>query len=101
MPYLIQTSDDLEKTELRETLRQAHRDHLAAHAALILASGAILEDDGVSIVGGMTLLDTDDRATARQFADDDPYAQAGLHKHTMVVRWRRRWWEGTFQGSGV
>jgi len=98
MPYLIQARDNLEKTELRETLRDDHRAHLAAQGEKILASGAILADDGQTIVGGMTIIDTDDRSEAEQFAATDPYAIAGLHLNTMVVRWRKRWWDGEFLG---
>jgi len=99
MPYLIQTRDDLEKSDLRETLREAHRDHLRAQGSKVLASGAILADDGVSIVGGMNILDTNDRTEADQFAASVPYALAGLHLGTMVVRWRKRWWDGEFRGA--
>ena len=99
MPYLIQARDDLDKTDLRETLRDEHRAHPATQGEKILASGAILADDGKTIVGGMTIFDTDDRAEAEHFAATDPYAIAGLHLNTMIVRWRRRWWDGEFLGS--
>ena len=96
MPYLIQTRDHIEINDRRETLRNEHRAHLADYGNLILASGAILADDGETIVGGMTILDTDDRAEAENFAASDPYATAGLHAHTMIVKWRKRWWDGGF-----
>jgi len=96
MPYLIQTRDHIENSGMRETLRNEHRAHLVDYGDLILASGAILADDGDTIIGGMTILDTDNRAEAENFAASDPYAVAGLHVHTMVVRWRKRWWDGDF-----
>lgn len=80
----------------REAIREAHRIHLRSIDNKLLASGALLADDGQTVIGGISLIDTDDRAEAEKFADEDPYAKAGIRKETLILKWRRRWWDGSF-----
>jgi len=98
MPYLIYAVDFPGMENKREECRQAHRDFLKSYGNLVLASGALLEEDG-TIIGGVSLLDTEDKTEAERFAYDDPYAKAGIRVKTIVQRWRRRWWEGVFLGN--
>ena len=100
MPYLILAEDRPGMDSERERVREAHRAHLAAAGEGLLASGAILAEDGVTVVGGASLLDTDDEAAARAFEADDPYAAAGIRAKVTVVRWRLRWWRGAFRADG-
>lgn len=99
MPYLIYAIDFPEMELKRESIRQAHRDYLKSHGAKILASGALLDEDGKTIIGGISLFDTNDRTEAERFAYDDPYARAGIRAKTSIHRWRKRWWNGFFLGD--
>ncbi len=96
MPYLIYALDFKNKAKQREKIREAHRTHLRSMGKKLLASGALLDDDGQTVIGGISLIDTDDFAEAQKFAYDDPYAKAGIRKETQVLKWRKRWWEGEF-----
>ena len=96
MPYIISAVDHEGKEDLRENLRQEHRAHLKLAGKKLLGSGALLDDEGVKIIGGMSILDTEDKSEAQKFADEDPYSKAGIRKVTTVVKWRRRWLEGEF-----
>ena len=80
----------------RETCREQHRAHLKSAGKMLLASGALLADDGVTIIGGISLLDTDSRAVAEKFAFKDPYEKNGIRKETKIIRWRKRWFNGDF-----
>ncbi|WP_430246560.1 YciI family protein (plasmid) [Neorhizobium sp. DAR64861/K0K2] len=100
MPYLIIAKDHLDRQDDRERIRDAHRSHLASIGKKLLASGALLADDGETIVGGASLLDTDDEEEARRFESEDPYAKAGIRAEVTIVRWRLRWWKGLFNGAG-
>ena len=62
----------------RDELLEAHRAHLAAQGVKLLASGALLGDDGNHIEGGASLLDTEDFKEAVRFETQDPYAKAGI-----------------------
>jgi uncharacterized protein YciI len=96
MPFLIYAVDHEGRDTLRESLREAHRTHLRSAGSSLLASGALLADDHATVIGGISLLDTEHRAEAELFAAADPFAKAGLRRETHVIYWRRRWWEGSF-----
>lgn len=81
---------------VREPLREAHRRYLKSQGRRLIASGAVLADDGVTVIGGMSILDTESRQEAEEFAACDPYAHAGIRKTTQIQRWRRRWIDGEF-----
>ncbi|PID61607.1 MAG: hypothetical protein CSB44_06115 [Gammaproteobacteria bacterium] len=100
MPYLILAFDHPHMDEARENVREAHRAHLASQGARLLASGALLEEDSGTIIGGASLLDTEDAEEARTFEADDPYARAGIRKDVTIVPWRLRWWRGMFDADG-
>lgn len=97
MAYLIYAIDHENKDTQRENLRDAHREHLKSIGKKLLASGALLDDEGTKIIGGISLIDTDDRKEAENFANNDPYGKAGIRKEIKVIRWRRRWIDGEFQ----
>lgn len=100
MAYLILARDYPDKEREREAVRQAHRDYLASFGTKLLASGALLDEDGKKIVGGSSLLDTDDLNEAIRFESDDPYAKAGIRKDVNIIPWRLRWWVGEFNPDG-
>lgn len=96
MPYLIYAIDNDGQDTIRETLRDAHRTHLRSIGKKLLASGALLDDDKKTIIGGMSLIDSESKEEAERFAANDPYSKAGLRRETHVLYWRKRWWEGSF-----
>lgn len=100
MAYLILAYDHPGMHERREGLRQAHRHYLAAQGKRLLSSGALLDASGTKVIGGASLLDTDDHSEAASFEADDPYARAGLRARVEIVRRRLRWWMGAFNLEG-
>lgn len=94
MPYLIYALDYENMDSIREKMRTEHREHLQSVGKKLLASGALLNEDGKTVIGGISLLDTNDYEEAKKFAFDDPYQKAGLRKETKILKWRKRWWEG-------
>ncbi|WP_292287261.1 YciI family protein [Marivita sp.] len=79
-----------DKTGALET-RKANRD---AHLAYIDATGVVeqagplLDDDG-QMIGSLVILDVKDMSAARDWADNDPYAKAGLFENVNLVAWKR------------
>lgn len=100
MAFLITSYDHPGMDSTREAVRDAHRQHLASVGKKLLASGALLGEDGTTIIGGASLLNTDDYAEAARFEAEDPYAKAGIRKTVTIVPWRLRWWVGCFDPSG-
>ncbi len=96
MPYLIYARDFEEMDAQREQIRDAHREHLRSIGDKLLASGALLDEDGITVIGGISLIDTEARSEAEKFAYNDPYAKAGIRDETLILKWRQRWWNGSF-----
>ncbi|MCA3133281.1 MAG: YciI family protein [Rhodocyclaceae bacterium] len=94
MPYAIQTTDKPGSAALRASTRPAHLDYLKVHQHLLLAAGALIEDDGTGGSGGVLLVDTDDRAVAERFIAEDPFTLAGLFEKVTVTRWRKAFFDG-------
>jgi len=94
MPYAIQTTDKPGTAELRLSERPAHLEYLTANQHLLLAAGALIDDDGTGGKGGILLVDTDDRAVAEQFIANDPFTKAGLFEKVTVTRWRKAFFDG-------
>jgi uncharacterized protein len=74
---------------VRAENRPAHLAHLKAHEAQILVAGPLLGDDGQAPVGSLLVMDFGDPEAARKFADDDPYAKAGLFQSVDIRPWRK------------
>ena len=101
MPYLIYAEDYNNKDHIRESIRISHRDYLKSIGKHLLASGALLSDDGLTVIGGISLVDFDEEEDALKFANNDPYAKAGIRKTTKIIKWRKRWWDGEFLCTGT
>jgi uncharacterized protein YciI len=61
---------------------------------VLLAAGALIDDDGTGGKGGILLVDTDDRAVAERFIAEDPFTKAGLFEKVTVTRWRKAFFDG-------
>jgi uncharacterized protein YciI len=92
MPYAILTFDKPNGDELRSRLRPEHVAYLDARKHLMLAGGAMLDENGRPH-GGIILIDTDDRAIADAFAASDPFNQGGLFEQVKVIRWRKSFFD--------
>jgi len=89
MPYAIIAEDRPDGAALRGEKRPEHLDYLDANKHLLLAAGAQFADDGTTPIGSILLVDVDDRAAAEAFAQNDPFAQAGLFRSVTIVPWRK------------
>lgn len=89
MPYVIVTKDKPDSLDLRTSVRGVHLEYLVANKDKLLAAGAMIEDDGTGGHGGVLIVDTDDRAEAEAFIENDPFTKAGLFESVTVSRWRK------------
>jgi uncharacterized protein YciI len=94
MPYVVITKDKPNSLALRERVRAEHLDYLTEHKAKLLAAGAQIADDGTGGYGGVIIVDTDDRAEAEAFIQNDPFTKAGLFDMIQVTRWRKAFFAG-------
>ena len=94
MPYAIITEDKPDMLATRLSVRDVHLDYLIENQHLLLAAGALLEDDGSGGSGGILLVDVDTRAEAEAFIADDPFTKAGLFAQVTITRWRKSFLDG-------
>jgi uncharacterized protein YciI len=72
-------------------IRKANRE---SHLAYIDATGVVnqagpLLDDAEQMIGSLVILDVADMAAAQGWADNDPYAKAGLFESVELIPWKR------------
>ncbi|WP_439120128.1 YciI family protein [Marivita sp.] len=72
-------------------IRKANRE---SHLAYIDATGVVnqagpLLDDAEQMIGSLVILAVADMAAAQGWADDDPYAKAGLFESVELIPWKR------------
>ena len=71
--------------------RKANRE---AHLAYIDATGVVdqagpLLDETDQMIGSLVILNVADMAAARDWANNDPYAKAGLFESVDLIPWKR------------
>jgi uncharacterized protein YciI len=87
MTFVILTKDKPEGFDLRHAERPAHLNYLKEQDAILLAAGPFLDDQD-RMIGSMLIVDVATEAEARRFAENDPFAKAGLFVSTEIRKWR-------------
>ena len=93
MPYVVQTKDKPGSSKIRADNRAVHIEYLTSQQHLLLAAGALIEDDGTGGNGGVLIVDTDDRKEAERFINNDPFTKAGLFEKVTITRWRKAFFD--------
>ena len=73
---------------------QTRKDNREAHLAYIEATGVVAQagpllDDAGEMCGSLVILDVTDRTAAQDWADNDPYAKAGLFASVELIAWKK------------
>jgi hypothetical protein len=72
---------------------QTRLDNRAAHLAYIEDTGVVAQAgpllDGDNMIGSLIILDVADMAAAQGWADNDPYAKAGLFQSVDLIVWKK------------
>ncbi|MCH9824973.1 MULTISPECIES: YciI family protein [Lentibacter] len=71
--------------------RKANRDaHLAyiAETGVVAMAGPLLDEAG-EMAGSLVILDVADASAAQSWADNDPYAKAGLFSDVRIQPWKK------------
>mgnify|MGYP001979673941 FL=1 len=89
MPYAIFSMDKPGTLQLRNDTRLEHREFLASQMHVLFAAGPLIEDETDNGIGSVTVLDTEDRAVAKEFAESDPYYKVGLYESVIIRRWKQ------------
>ncbi len=72
---------------------QTRLDNRSAHLAYIEETGVVAQAgpllNGDAMIGSLIILEVEDLAAAQSWADNDPYAKAGLFKSVELVPWKK------------
>ena len=93
MPFAIITRDKPGHSHLRDQNQAAHKAYLDDRKAILLAAGAMLDDDGASAHGGILIVDVETREAAENFVNADPFSAAGLFENVRITRWRKAFFQ--------
>ena len=83
MDFVITCVDKPGSLELRAATREAHLGYLRAAGAALKLAGPMLDEQGRPI-GSLLVVEAADEAGAQAFADEDPYAKAGLFERVEI-----------------
>ena len=89
MAWMIVSEDSPQGPVLRKdrALMDAHWAYEQSIKDKILCAGSLRDDDGVTPVGSLLVLDVASRAEAMALLDADPATIAGLRTNVIVRRW--------------
>ncbi|MBM2321846.1 MULTISPECIES: YciI family protein [Marivita] len=73
--------------EIRKANRESHLAYIDA-TGVVNQAGPLL-DDAEQMIGSLVILDVADMAAAQDWADNDPYAKAGLFESVELIPWKR------------
>ena len=93
MPFAIITRDKPGSEGVRQTHQAAHKAYLDKHRKVLLAAGAMLDDDAATANGGILLVDVETREAAEEFVQNDPFQAAGLFEEVLITRWRKAFYD--------
>ena len=87
MRFAIITKDKDGALQLRLNNREAHLAYIKETDVVEMA-GPFLNQEG-EMHGSMIILDVADFAAAQAWADNDPYAKAGLFEKVRIEEWKK------------
>jgi len=88
MLFALICTDKPDSTALRMEVRPRHLAYIQSRMSEVKIAGPFVSEDGQTMKGSMLILDLPDMASARAFADADPYAQAGLFSNVDIRPWK-------------
>ena len=87
MRFVLMTKDKIGALQTRKDNREAHLTYIADTGVVEMA-GPVL-DDASEMCGSLIVLEVADLAAAQAWADNDPYAKAGLFSDVTLRAWKK------------
>lgn len=87
MRFALMTRDKPDHLQTRKDNRDAHLAYIKSTGVVEMA-GPLLDDAG-EMCGSLIILDVADMNAAQSWANNDPYAQAGLFQTTTLTAWNK------------
>jgi len=87
MRFALMTQDKPGALQTRLDNRDAHLTYIAETGVVEMA-GPVLDEEG-QMCGSLIVLEVADHAAAQAWADNDPYAKAGLFQAVTLRAWKK------------
>ncbi|SEW43398.1 hypothetical protein SAMN04488515_3075 [Cognatiyoonia koreensis] len=87
MRFVLMTKDKPGALQTRMDNRDAHLAYIAETGVVEMA-GPVLDEEG-AMCGSLIVLEVADKAAAQAWADNDPYAKAGLFADVRLQAWKK------------
>jgi uncharacterized protein YciI len=87
MRFALMTTDKPGALQVRKDNRDAHLAYIAETGVVEMAGPFLDADD--QMCGSLIVLEVADLAAAQAWADNDPYAKAGLFSDVRIQAWKK------------
>tara|TARA_B100000029_G_scaffold141397_1_gene136574 strand:+ start:811 stop:1107 length:297 start_codon:yes stop_codon:yes gene_type:complete len=87
MLFVIICTDNPDRGDLRADNREIHLDYLESKGDQLRLGGRTTTSDGESATGSILVVDVESLAEAEAFANNDPFAKAGMFKSVEIRPW--------------
>lgn len=87
MRYALMTKDKPGALQIRLDNRDAHLAYIETTGVVEMAGPCL--DDNEQMSGSLIILEVDDMTAAQKWADNDPYAKAGLFESVTLRAWKK------------
>ena len=87
MRFALMTKDKPGALQTRLDNREAHLAYIADTGVVEMA-GPVLDDEG-QMCGSLIVLEVGDLSAAQSWAENDPYAKAGLFESVTLRAWKK------------
>lgn len=90
MLFAVMCHDKPDSVDLRMATRPAHVEYLKAAGDRVKIAGPLLSPgDDPKPIGSLIVIDAASEAAVQLFAENDPYATAGLFDRVDIMPWKR------------
>jgi uncharacterized protein len=100
MLFVVQFEDvyaeQPERLPERAQYMPEHLAFLAQHGDKVVAAGALRPTEDASPLGGIWIINVENKAAAEAFYKDDPFWKAGLRRSVRVSHWAKAYWSPAF-----
>ena len=87
MRVALITKDKPDSLQVRMDTRESHLAYIK-DTGVVEQAGPFLDENG-TMCGSLIILNVEDLAAAERWAENDPYARAGLFANVVVQEWKR------------
>jgi uncharacterized protein len=91
MNFVICLLDKPNSTDLRLSIRPAHKAYLSEISDRIAFAGPLMSDDASTMIGSLLVIDFASRSEAAEWLAQEPFTRAGLYASTSIWAFENLW----------